>query len=375
MPGFFSVDRDPCGVDAGATLQLAGTGGNQINDGSTVTLNTGGVFDMNGRTELIGYLTNALGSLVTNSLPASNSVLNIGGGNGGAATGTCQVDGEIAGGMGLGKFGTGVMTMTASNTYSGTTTVGAGAIALSGDGSIGHSTNINVVSGAILDVTARTDGTLTLNSGQTLMGNGTVNGILVTSAGSTVNPGASVGTLNVANNITLGGKLLLELNTATVQTNDKLQSVSGTITYGGTLEVTNIGPVLQVSNVFQLFPSAVTAFSSIQLPNTDSNGYTYTWTNWVAIDGSIMLLSATPPITVDPNPTNIVFSVSGSTLTLSWPASHIGWTLQTQTNSRSVGLTVATNTWYDVAGSISTNLVDIPINKTNPTVFFRMRLP
>ena len=63
-----------------------------------------------------GYLTAAAGSLVTNSQPASNSVLNIGGGNGGAATGTCQVDGEVAGGMGLGKFGSGTMTLTASNT-------------------------------------------------------------------------------------------------------------------------------------------------------------------------------------------------------------------------------------------------------------------
>lgn len=375
MPGVFSVDRDPCGVDTGATLRLAGTGGNQINDGSKVELNSGGLFDMGGRSELIGYLVAAAGSWVTNSLPSSNSVLNIGGGNGGAATGQCQVDGEIAGGMGLGKFGTGTMTLTASNTYSGTTTVGAGTLALSTDGSIGHSTNINVVSGATLDVTARTDGTLTLKSGQTLMGNGTVNGTLVTSSGSTVNPGASVGTLNVANNITLGGRLLLEINTATVQTNDKLVSVGGTITYGGTLEVTNIGPVLQVSNVFQLFPAAVTAFSSIQLPNTDTNGYIYTWTNRVAIDGSIMLLSATPPVTVDPTPTNIVSSVSGSTLTLSWPSSHIGWVLQTQTNSRSVGLTMASNAWYDVAGSISTNLVDIPINNTNPTVFFRLRLP
>jgi autotransporter-associated beta strand protein len=375
IPGFFAVDRDPCAVDTGATLQLAGTGGNQINDGLTVQLNTGGLFDMNGRSELIGYLVTAAGSLVTNSLAASNSVLNVGGGNGGAATGTCQVDGEIAGPMGLGKFGTGTMTMTASNTYSGTTTVGAGSIALSGDGSIGHSATLNIVSGAILDVMARTDGTLTLQSGQTLMGNGTVNGIMATTSGSTVNPGASVGTLNVENNITLGGRLLLELDTANAQTNDKLQSVSGTITYGGTLEVTNIGPALQVSNVFQLFPAAVTAFTAINLATTDANGYTYTWTNRVAMDGSILLLSAVPPVSVDPNPTNIVSSVAGSTLTLSWPASHTGWMLQTQTNSRSVGLTMSSNTWYDVPGSTDTNLVDISINKTNPTVFFRLRLP
>jgi hypothetical protein len=75
------------------------------------------------------------------------------------------------------------------------------------------------------------------------------------------------------------------------------------------------------------------------------------------------------------SPTNIVTSVSGSTLTLSWPESHKGWTLQTQTNSRSVGLTTPTNTWFDVTGSAATNQLNITINPNDPTVFFRLRLP
>lgn len=70
--------------------------------------------------------------------------------------------------------------------------------------------------------------------------------------------------------------------------------------------------------------------------------------------------------------TNITSSASGNTLNLSWPASHLGWTLQTQTNSRSVGLT--TNNWFDVPNSSSTNQVDITINRADPTVFFRLRL-
>ncbi len=41
---------------------------------------------------------------------------------------------------------------------------------------------------------------------------------------------------------------------------------------------------------------------------------------------------------VNATPTNIVFSTSGNQLTLSWPTDHIGWQLQAQTNSISVGI-------------------------------------
>jgi hypothetical protein len=70
---------------------------------------------------------------------------------------------------------------------------------------------------------------------------------------------------------------------------------------------------------------------------------------------------------VNPTPTNIVTSVSGKQLTLSWPADHTGWTLQEKTNSLTSGA------WFDVPGSTTTNLVVIPISSTNPAVFFRMK--
>ena len=62
---------------------------------------------------------------------------------------------------------------------------------------------------------------------------------------------------------------------------------------------------------------------------------------------------------------------SGGNLTMSWPLDHTGWTLQTQTNSRSVGLVPAT--WFDVAGSTVTNQVVLPISSTNQAFFFRLK--
>jgi len=73
---------------------------------------------------------------------------------------------------------------------------------------------------------------------------------------------------------------------------------------------------------------------------------------------------------VNTSPTNIVTSISGNQLTLAWPADHIGWTLQSQTNSLNTGLTT---TWYDVDGSTTTNQVIITIDPANPTVFYRMK--
>jgi 4-phytase/acid phosphatase len=78
-----------------------------------------------------------------------------------------------------------------------------------------------------------------------------------------------------------------------------------------------------------------------------------------------------PPGVLDPyttdNPTNITASVSRSTLTISWPADHVGWILQAQTN----GLSSAQ--WFDLSGSDVVNAVIIPIDQANPSVFYRLR--
>ncbi len=85
--------------------------------------------------------------------------------------------------------------------------------------------------------------------------------------------------------------------------------------------------------------------------------------------------SGTGNLVVQPiatNPTNITFSVSGSTMSLAWPADHLGWILQSQTNSLSTGL--GTN-WVDVAGSASMLSTNITISPTSPTAFYRLRNP
>ncbi|HEY1789423.1 MAG TPA: hypothetical protein VGJ73_14790 [Verrucomicrobiae bacterium] len=63
--------------------------------------------------------------------------------------------------------------------------------------------------------------------------------------------------------------------------------------------------------------------------------------------------------------TNIVTSISGNQLSLSWPADHIGWTLQSVTN--------LLGTWQDVAGSATTNEMNVTVSPAKPTVFYRLK--
>ena len=93
-----------------------------------------------------------------------------------------------------------------------------------------------------------------------------------------------------------------------------------------------------------------------------------TFTNNLALDGSIQVLSA--PSLIAANPTNIVVQTTGNMMSLSWPADHLGWIAQ----SNSVNLTVPGD-WFDIANSQNgTNLV-ITLNPGQPNVFYRLRHP
>lgn len=69
------------------------------------------------------------------------------------------------------------------------------------------------------------------------------------------------------------------------------------------------------------------------------------------------------------NPTNMLFSLSGNVLTLSWPADHLGWSLQEQTNAPGAGL--STN-WSKIPGSDSVTSTNITIDPSIGSAFFRL---
>ena len=109
--------------------------------------------------------------------------------------------------------------------------------------------------------------------------------------------------------------------------------------------------------------------ATLSIPNIQtSDAYYLVATNiYGSVTSSVAVANV---ITINTNPTNIVLSVSNNQLTLTWPADHTGWHVQ----SNSVGLT-ATSSWFIISGSAATNQLIVTPDKTASNVFYRMVYP
>jgi hypothetical protein len=206
----------------------------------------------------------------------------------------------------------------------------------------------------------------TTNISGLLAGSGSIASPLEVYAGASLGAGSAtaIGTFTVNNKLTLSGNAFIRVNKSLVQSND-LISVTGAITNGGTgtVTITNIGVTpLAIGDNFRIFSGAVSNGAALTVTGGGVN-----WVNNLAANGSVQVLSV-----IAGYPTNISYSVSGGTLTLSWPATHLGWILQTQTNSLSVG--IRTN-WFDVTGTANVTSTNIVVVPANPSVFYRLRSP
>jgi fibronectin-binding autotransporter adhesin len=256
-------------------------------------------------------------------------------------------NGTIAGpvtGLTLNKRGSGNLTVTGPGTLTGSTLV---------------------LSGSLLVNNTWTGTNVTVSSGATFGGTGTIDAPISVNSGGTLAPGTSIGTLTVHSNVTLaaGSTTTMEINAASV-TSDRVVCLD-TVNYSGTLNVLNTGGTLALGQSFQLFSAAgyTNNFTSTSLP---ALGAGLAW-NWNPATGTISVTGG-----VATNPTNITMTVSGGNMNLSWPADHLGWRLQVQTNSLATGLNSNWSTWPN---STNVTAVSVPINPANPTVFFRLVYP
>src|SRR5207245_7340779 len=123
---------------------------------------------------------------------------------------------------------------------------------------------------------------LTVAAG-TLSGNGVIKGPVTIQSAGHLAPGTSIGVLTISNSLGLSGSTMMELNAA-VGTNDLVRGLT-TVSYGGTLTLSNLAGTVSPSNAFKLFSanSYGGAFAALS-PAAPGPGLAWN-TNTLAADG------------------------------------------------------------------------------------------
>ena len=82
-------------------------------------------------------------------------------------------------------------------------------------------------------------------------------------------------------------------------------------------------------------------------------------------------------VTLQPNQTvpHLTNSVSGTTLTLRWPADHLGYRLLEQTNNLNKGVSANISDWMTMPGSTAITTTNITMTKTNLNEYYRLVYP
>ena len=224
-------------------------------------------------------------------------------------------------------------------------------------------------------------GAVYLDSGNTFTGTTLVTNGLLSGVGSVAGPvvvaptgslgagdASGNGTFTINNNLTIQGASFMRINkTGGTPAQDQVV-VTGNATYGGVLNISNItsdATVLVVGDTFQLFNVTGTKtgnFSSIV--GSPGSGLTYSFN---PASGVLSVANGVANYS-----TNITATVTGTSLNITWPSTHLGWILQSQTNSLSTGLN---SSWFDVGGTSTSTSANFTIDPAKPTVFFRLRHP
>ena len=283
--GDFTYVGGNVGINNGATFQVNGARYNFAGVTYTFDANGGDTVDYAGGAQLGGFVFTGNNTFATSggaqdkltatggygyNLNASTALFNITRGTDPGSDLTVSANLWNAGGVT--KNGSGILTLSASNTYTGATAVNAGTLNVAG--SIASST-------------------VTVNGGGTLCGTGSTGAVTVNSGGTLV-PGVSgTGSLSLNNNaLSLSGSVVAEIS-ASSGAATAVQNVSS-ITYGGILTVTNLGGTFASGNTFALFNAASYSgsFSTISLPSLPTG---LAWnTNDLPVNGSISVTGTLP---------------------------------------------------------------------------------
>ena len=367
LPGSGSGTANTTPVYASGTVAL--TAPNTFSGGTvlqTGTLNINGIYALGGANYggltfnggTLQYVTNFPGnngSADLTSIGTAGITLAAGGGtidvNGNSVTYANSIGNSGSGALTVKSSLTGgKLTLLANNNYSGNTTITNAT--LLADNPTGSATG----SGSVL----------VQNAGG-LSGNGAVAGSVTVASGGMLAPGDPFDALNIGNNLVLaaGSKTLVQVQHSPF-TNDAV-IISGSLTEGGTLIVTNSGgTALAAGDTFQLFSAADISgsFSNFTLPSLATN---LVWnTNLLNIDGTLSVAAYAPPVIGQLTATGTNLNVTGSGGIPGW-----NYYVLTATNlTAPVWIPVATNQ-FDVDGNFTfTNAMPPGLQR-----FYRLQLP
>jgi hypothetical protein len=110
-------------------------------------------------------------------------------------------------------------------------------------------------------------------------------------------------------------------------------------------------------------------FTNAGLSNGTSYYFVVSGVNVAGESGNSSEVSARPVSLVPPR---LSPAMAAGQFQLDWPADHLGWRLEAQTNSINSGL--STN-WFTVPASTNVNQLSLPALLDNDSVFFRLVYP
>ena len=194
---------------------------------------------------------------------------------------TAGTSGAIADTGGLNKLGNDVLVLTGANTYAGPTVVSNGALVV--NGSLLGGGPVTVAGGALHGSGVIT-GPVTVQADACLC----PDGLVVANIGSSGIDGVD---MTVSNTLWLAGTAWMGINRTNTHNSDRVIGIS-TVTYGGTLTMTNRGPALQAGDSFKLFDASnyVGSFAAIS-PATPGIGIVWDM-SYLPVDGTLRIASA-----------------------------------------------------------------------------------
>ncbi len=246
----------------------------------------------------------------------------------------------------------GGLNLQGANNYSGNTTV----------------TNARLTASNLAGSATGYGDVLVLNGG-VLSGNGAVAGSVVVASGGALSLGSTADSLVVGNNLTLNSGSTTTLQIQRSPAANSSVSVGATVTFGGTLVVTNMGGALTNGDSFQLFSAANYSgtFGGYVLPAIATN---LVWnTNSLVASGVITVASRTVPIITSVQFDGVNLIVSGYGGLNAWPYYLVASTNLTLPLANWTRL--ATNTFDSAGGFGFTNAV----NAGTPQCFYRVIVP